>query len=214
MTQTGKALWGRGRGRPRLLGARPWWQWAVLALLAVAIGAASALWRARSHDKFGQAAGPWRVSLLAGSAQADALTRARVALGGLLALHRSETMYFLAGQDSQGRPLRRHCAYRVSGVAPQALWWSLTAYADDHFLFPDDQRRYSINSATAVLNDQGRFQVRVGQHPPAGTELPWLPTPGQGGLLLALRVYKPSAALQADPSRLDPPRIEEEAPCA
>jgi hypothetical protein len=186
----------------------------VLALLAVAIGAASALWRARSHDKFGQAAGPWRVSLLAGSAQADALTRARVALGGLLALHRSETMYFLAGQDSQGRPLRRHCAYRVSGVAPQALWWSLTAYADDHFLFPDDQRRYSINSATAVLNDQGRFQVRVGQPAPAGTELPWLPTPGQGGLLLALRVYKPSAALQADPSRLDPPRIEEEAPCA
>lgn len=193
---------------------RRWWLRGLLALLAVALGAASALWRAHSHDRFGQAAGPWRVSLLAGSAQADDLTRARVALGGLLALNQSETMYYVASHDSQGQPLRRRCSYRITGIVPQAAWWSLTAYADDHFLFPDDQRRYSINSATATLDERQQFKVRIGAHAPAATDLPWLPTPGEGGLLLTLRVYKPSAALQADPARLDPPRIEQERPCA
>lgn len=187
---------------------------AGLVLLALGMGVGSALWRAQGHDKFGQAAGPWRVSLLAGSAQADTLTRARVALGGLLALNQSETMYYVATHDSQGQPLRRHCVYRVSGATPQALWWSLTAYADDHFLFPDEQRRYSINSATAVLNEQGKFQAQVGRSPPASADLPWLPTPGEGGLILALRVYKPAAALKDDPARLDPPRIQQELPCA
>ena len=35
----------------------------------------------------------------------------------------------------------------------------------------------------------------------------WLPTPGDRGLVLALRVYNPDATLSADPLRLDPPRI-------
>ena len=93
----------------------------LAALLAggVALGLASAWWTVRPQAGFGSAAGPWRVSLLAGSAEADAATRARVAIGGLLALNRSETMYFVAMHDSAGRPLRSRCTYRVEGVPPE-----------------------------------------------------------------------------------------------
>lgn len=198
--------------RPRL------WPLAVGAAVAgVLLGLASAWWAVKHAASLGQAAGPWRVSLLAGSAQADALTRARVAFGGLLALNREETMYFVAAADSAGAPLRTRCAYRVSGTPPEARWWSLTAYADDFFLFADDQHRYSVNGATAALDAQGRFSVLTGPQPPAagpGAAVPWLPTPGDRGLVLTLRVYNPSAALQAQPQQMQPPRIEPVGACA
>lgn len=186
---------------------------AGLVMAGIALGLASAWWALRPQASLGAAAGPWRVSLLAGSAEADALTRARVAIGGLLALNRSETMYFVAAHDSAGQPLRTRCRYRVTGVPPQARWWSLTAYADDYFLFEDGAQRYSINGATARLDAQGRFTVWTGPQPPAAPDAAWLPTPGEHGLLLTLRVYNPAPALQAAPSSLDAPHIEPEGPC-
>lgn len=193
--------------------ARRWPLWLGLAVAGVLLGLASAWWAVTRAAQLGDAAGPWRVSLLAGSAQADALTRARVARGGLLALNREETMYFVASTDSAGAPLRSRCSYRVSGAPPEARWWSLTAYADDFFLFADDQHRYSVSSANAALDAQGRFALRTGPQPPAGATEPWLPTPGDRGLVLTLRVYNPSAALQAQPQSLQPPRIERQGAC-
>jgi hypothetical protein len=184
-----------------------------LVAAGVVLGLAGAAWQVRRGLSSGPAVGPWQVQLLAGSVDADALTRARVALGGLLALHRGETMYYLARHDSQGRALRSHCSWRVSGRAPAARWWSLTAYADDLFLFPDEQGRYSINGANARLDGQGRFTVLTGPQAPADGHPPWLPTPGDGGLVLALRVYNPGPALQADPLSLEPPRIEPVGAC-
>jgi hypothetical protein len=192
--------------------------------LGVAIGLTSA-WLAVRREA-GIAAGPWRASLLAGSADADAWTRARVAIGGLLALNREETMYYVATHDSAGAPLRSRCSYRVTGTPPAARWWSVTAYADDFFLFEAPQRRYSVNGETARLDARGRFAFLTGPSEPAGARPmqatatggtasaapapaePWLPTPGDRGLLLTLRVYNPEAALQAAPASLDPPRIE------
>lgn len=184
-----------------------------LLVCGVVLGLASAWWQARRGLASGPAVGPWQVQLQAGSMQADLLARARVAVGGLLALHRGETLYYLARQDNQGRALRSRCAWRVSGLAPAARWWSLTAYADDLFLFPDEQARYSINGATARLDSQGRFTVVLAAQPPADAATPWLPTPGDRGLVLALRIYNPGEALQSDPLSLVPPRIEPVGEC-
>ncbi len=193
---------------------------AGLVVAGIALGAAWTWSQLRLHSGFGVAAGPWQVNLLAGSPDADALTRTRVAIGGLLALNRDETMYFVASRDSEGQPLRARCRYRILGTPPQALWWSVTAYAQDLYLFADTQRRYSVNSATARLDAQGRFQVQTGPQPPAADtagltagHTAWLPTPGTGDLVLTLRVYHPTPALQADPGQLDAPRILSEAPC-
>ncbi len=49
--------------------------------------------------------GPWRTSLEAGSSQGDIYLRARVALHGLLALNRSETIYYTTATDGDGAAL-------------------------------------------------------------------------------------------------------------
>jgi hypothetical protein len=185
----------------------------VQLLLALALGLASAWGVLRSAANFGEAAGPWRVSLLAGSRDADLYTRARVAIGGLLALNRSETMYYLAHTDSAGAPLRSRCTYRVTGVPPAARWWSVTAYAEDFFLFPNEARRYSLNGSTAVLDGQGRFSFVSAPEPFVEGTVPWLPTPGDRGLMFTLRVYNPAPGLAAAPASLDPPRIEAMGAC-
>ncbi len=182
--------------------------------LALALGLGSAWGVLRSAEAFGAAAGPWHVSLLAGSADADPYTRARVALGGLLALNREETMYYVARTDSDGRRLRSRCTYRLTGTPPAARWWSVTAYAEDFFLFPNAERRWSVNGGNAPRDAAGRFGLVTAPERPATEGLPWLPTPGDRGLLFTLRVYHPEASLAAAPHRLDPPRIERIGDCA
>ena len=186
---------------------------ALAYVLAVAAGLASAWLVLADVSAHGVRAGAWRASTLAGSTGADIYTRARVALGGLLALNREETMYYVAGTDSAGAPLRSRCRYRVHGRAPAARWWSITAYDDEMFLFPDDESRYSY----APHRDRGaasvRFALTSGPTPPAGDGF-WLPTPGDRGLIFTLRLYNPDPALAAEPGRIEPPVIEPIGDCA
>jgi hypothetical protein len=192
-------------------GKRPRWRrWATalaLYLAAVALGLGSAWWVLKKAPWLGTSVtvGAWKTNLRAGSADADMYTRAAIALNGLLALGRDETMYFVAMHDDSGAALRAQCHYRVSGLPPHARWWSVTAYADDLFLFDAPNRHYSLNGDTAQLNGQGQFEFTTGPTTTGGSH--WLPTPGAGGLLLALRLYNPEPALQAAPATLIPPHI-------
>ncbi len=173
------------------------------------LGLGSAWLAVRSVSGYGASTGAWRASTLAGSPDADLYTRARVALGGLLALQREETMYYLASTDTQGKPLRSQCSYRVSGVPPRARWWSITAYADDMFLFDHPQRRYSVHGDNVTLDAHGRFALVTGQQRPAGSDsTPWLPTPGDRGVVFTLRLYTPERALVESPALLQAPVIE------
>ena len=117
----------------------------ALYLAAVALGLGSAWWVLRSAPAslHQVSVGAWVTSTLAGSPEADAYTRARVALEGLLAL--------------------------------------------------------------------GRFSLSTGPAPQPG--LHWLPTPGNRGVVLTLRLYHPSAGLQAAPAKLVAPAIRPYGPC-
>ena len=156
--------------------------------------------------------GAWQSNLRAGSPDADMYTRAFVAANGLLALDRDETMYFVASHDDAGRPLRSACNYRVEGLPPKARWWSVTAYADDMFLFDAPNRHYSLNATTAQLDNHGRFALTTGAQEQPGTF--WLPTPGKRGMVLTLRLYNPEPELQAAPGSLSPPSIQALGACA
>ena len=187
--------------------------------LAVAVGLGSAWAVLHSGSGFGVAAGPWQASTLAGSADADLYTRARVSLGGLLALSRAETMYYVAQTDSAGQPLRSRCTYRIEGLPPSARWWSITAYADDFHLFPAQDRRYSLNGGAAVLDAQGRFRlISTPDGPPAtsadGGPQGWLHTPGDRGLMFTLRLYNPDPGLAQSPASLVAPTIQAIGACA
>jgi hypothetical protein len=186
----------------------------TLYLGAVAMGMASAWWVLKHAPWMTTtvSVGAWKSNLRAGSPDADMYTRASVALNALLALGRDETMYFVATHDDSGRPLQSHCSYRVEGVPPQARWWSITAYAQDLFLFDAPNRQYSLNGTTAVLDSQGKFAFTTG--PRASQEGFWLPTPGQTKVILTLRLYNPSPTLQASPGSLQPPSIQALGACA
>lgn len=181
---------------------------------AVLVGLGSAWWVLKKAPWMSQTVqvGAWKTNLRAGSADADMYTRAYVALNGLLALGRDETMYFIALHDDTGRTLRSNCTYRVQGVPPRARWWSVTAYADDMFLFDAPNGQHSLNGKTAKLDGQGQFALTTG---PAETPgFFWLPTPKNHGVVLTLRLYNPEPVLQASPDSLVPPSIQLVGSCA
>ena len=82
-----------------------------LAILAGLIGGAmlAALLVFGPFEIGGTAAGPWKTNLLIGDSAASPTVRAAIARRGLLALNRSETVYFNATSDDSGQRLR---AYR------------------------------------------------------------------------------------------------------
>jgi len=192
-------------------------RWAVglgLYLSAAALGLGSAWWVLKKAPWLNKTVqvGSWRSNLLAGSPDADMYTRASIAVNGLLALGREETMYFVATADEAGRPLRSSCSYRIEGVPPKARWWSITAYADDMFLFDAPNRHYSLNGSTTKLDAQGHFSFTTGPAPSDNAH--WLPTPGQRGMVLTLRLYNPEPSLQASPASLMAPTIKRLGECA
>ena len=187
---------------------------AGIVLAALLLGLGSAWWVLKKATWMNRAVsvGAWSTSLEAGSARANLYTRAVVAMNGLLALGSQETMYFVARADDTGLPLRASCSYRISGVAPAARWWSITAYADDMFLFDAPNQHYSLNATTAALDAQGRFMLATGQQETPG--LFWLPTLGDRGLVLTLRLYNPDITVQKAPASLQVPSITPLGNCA
>ena len=152
----------------------------------------------------GIADGPWRTSLSIGSAGGDAATRARVALHGLLALSRAETIYYTAETDDAGRPLSGACSYRIAGRDPDTRWWSITAYGPDDYLIPNPARRYSVSKNSVARDAGGAFSADVSLQPhPAN----WIAV-GSGAFTLTLRLYNPGASVAADPAHAALPKIE------
>lgn len=186
----------------------------ALYLGAVALGLGSAWWVLKKAPWLNPSVevGAWRANLQAGSPDAGMYTRAGIALNALLALGRDETMYFVATRDDAGHALRAQCNYRITGVPPQARWWSITAYAQDLFLFDAPNGHYSLNGSTAALDAAGKFALGTGPSEQAGVY--WLPTPGSGALVLTLRLYNPAPTLQAAPQSLVAPAVQKVGSCA
>jgi hypothetical protein len=153
----------------------------------------------------GVANGPWHTSLLTGSAQSGLYLRAAVALHGLLALGRDETIYYTAVTDSTGDWLRAGCRYTLAGRDPPARWWSITAYDGDDYLIPGSHR-YSVTKNSVERAWDGSFAVTVAQDADTANAI----DAGNGAFSLTLRLYNPDPAVAADPARVALPGIHRE----
>ena len=150
----------------------------------------------------------WMGSKLAGSTAADPITRAKIAKGGLLALNRSETIYFTLTKDEHGRPLSDKCAYTLKGGAFPARWWSVTIYAADNYLPQNQDHAQSIDQTRAQLDPGGGWTVAVQlQRPQAGGAPNWISTWNAGKFSLTLRLYNPSQQAADDPRTIAFPQI-------
>jgi hypothetical protein len=179
-----------------------------LVAAGVALGVASlaaVLWIGQASGTV--AVGAWRTNTASGSPDADVYTRARVALVGLFALGRAETLYYVARVDDAGDPLDGRCDYRLEGRDLPARWWSITAYAPDSFLVPNDARVYSRSKSTVHRDADGAFVVRVSA---TAREGDFLPVPPDGAFDLTARLYNPDDAVQASPGAAALPRIVKE----
>ena len=147
--------------------------------------------------------GPWHTSTEVGSSKGGLYTRAAVALHGLLALKKSETLYYTTTTDSDGSPLHGACAYHLSGHDPDARWWSITAYGSDDYLIPNPAHRYSVSMNIIHRKPDGSFEVEISPRPGADN---WIPVVS-GPFTLILRLYNPGEDTAADPKRARLPAL-------
>lgn len=180
----------------------------ALLLCAILVGVVSAVWAARNQFASGGVRnGAWATNANIGSSGAGAYLRAGVALGGLLALEKSETVYYTAIHDDAGEPLRASCVYRIEGRDPATRWWSITAYGEDHFLIPGSGGRFSVDKTAVERGPDGRFVVVVGGEP---HERNWIASGAQDAarpFSLTLRLYNPDPVVVADLAGVELPRI-------
>lgn len=179
-------------------------KYVAIIVLGLLLGGGVGIWHIRSGGFGDTPIGPWLYSKLAGSVAADDQTRSVIALYGLLALPRSEALYFTAKSDSAGRPLDGRCHYRIDGAPLAARWWSITLYNPEGYLIPNRWHRHSIGSLAAQSDAAGRWQVHIAPEPRDTTTLP---TATRGGFDITLRAYRPSGQLLNDPRQVQLPTI-------
>lgn len=187
-------------------------------LVGIAAGSASALimsglWSTKEPMEFGDIRiDGWISDFAVGSHEASPYVRARVARHGLLALAKSEAVYFVRGTDDAGRRLTSDCDYRISGTDMPARWWSITLYNTADSMLPRNEDDALSVDATSIMRaneaTSGTWDATIAARRPASTDN-WISSRGADGFDLLLRLYEPSDALLAEPqATLPPPSVE------
>jgi hypothetical protein len=185
---------------------KTWHQFAVCIALSLGGGAAYAVQQVRSGLNDGLVSnGPWETGKSFGTLDASTLTRAKVALSGLLALPAKEAMYFTATRDSDGRKLDGRCTYDVRGGTLDGRWWSVTLYEGEGWLVKNAANRWSIPASSVTTDAQGRWSFTVSPDAQSGS---WLPTGSVKAFDLTLRLYHPSAGIIKSPEKAQLPIID------
>jgi hypothetical protein len=186
---------------------KPWARYTLAVTLGLAAGVSLAVYRVRGGLAAGQITnGPWATAKTYGSTDADALTRARVALSGLLALPAKEALYFTAKTDSAGQPLDGRCTYRLMGGAPVGAWWSVTLYEGAGWLVKNPVNRWSVGSGAFPGSRIKEWLIYVGPKPHGSDE--WIPTANVPNFDLTFRLYQAPAEIVDAPQKALLPRID------
>lgn len=183
-----------------------WHRYGICIALGLLGGSALAVQQVRGGLNDGMiAVGPWQTGKSFGTVDASTLTRAKVALSGLLALPSTEAMYFTAQTDSDGRPLDGRCNYVVRGGKLDGRWWSVTLYEGEGWLVKNAAERWSVPASAVAVDEAGRWSFVVSPTTQSGT---WLPTGSVPAFDLTLRLYHPSPITIKSPETAQLPTIE------
>ncbi|OCP24484.1 MULTISPECIES: DUF1214 domain-containing protein [unclassified Ensifer] len=137
----------------------------VALTLAIAFGGgiASAVWALKATVGFGSISiGPWVAFPEAQTENADPYAKAHRARAGELLYGGAEGLTFTAQTDDKGEKLSAACSYDVSGLTPQARFWTLyAANADGLPLRPGSDLPSAINSWTVLRAEDSSFTIHA-----------------------------------------------------
>ena len=179
-----------------------------LVLLGVALGLgslAAVVWKIAAP--YEEHYGPWHGTAIVGRVPGNPWERVATATRGLVGLPRTETIYLEASTDEDGRPFAPGCAYRFSGPALPARWWSLTPYDKSWELIPNPDGVYSVGSHNVTLDEHGRFTLLMHAAAAGPAELPLDDEPGT---FVVLRLYHPDPGVAERLAEIEWPRIARE----
>ncbi|MCY1281136.1 hypothetical protein D9M68_289640 [compost metagenome] len=155
---------------------------------------------------------PKRPLSLFGDRQALAGDYLRRAMGAALGIYGNsieEAFYTGTRLDSSGQPLVAGQKYRLRFAAdqlpPASEFWSLTLYdLPDRQLVDNPIDRYCLSSRDNLARDpDGSLTLLLQSEAPAERSN-WLPAPAKGPFFVALRLYGPTADVQAGKWRMPP----------
>lgn len=190
-----------------------WHRYMIGLVAGLAIGGGAA-WYAtgKAFSEGSLTQGIWSTALNYGLKNTDELTRAAVARRGLLALPKTETVYWAATRDTDGALLDGRCTYAMTGPALDSRWWSVTLYDKQGYLIDNAADIWSFSSAS--LSDAERKQGwRVTISPVRPAQGHWLPSPKDQNFELTLRLYNPGPSFIKNPAQAALPSLTKES-CA
>ncbi len=181
-------------------------KWIGIVIGGLVIGVASAMLVLGNGQLLGrEKSGGWFGNRNAGSSAADPYTRGIIAKIGLLALNRSETIYFQRYEDEKGARLDASCRYQLSGSALPTRWWSITIYAADNFLPVNGNDAQSIDATRVKRGADGRWTAVLSAT--RGDAANWVSSRNAGQFSLGLRMYNPEPGPRNDIAMIPFPTI-------
>ena len=119
----------------------------------------------------------------------DNLVTTQITIFALFALPSQEAVYLFAADDNDGNRLNGDNTYSLAGNIHdiKAEYWSITAYASDLYLIPNEANRYSFNRDNLETDSAGNFTIHLSADKSEGN---WLPLKKGGKFQLVLRLYK------------------------
>jgi hypothetical protein len=130
--------------------------------------------------------GDWTAWPKNGSTDIDPYALATIARSGELPVGTGDGVAFNARTDGTGKVFDGRCDYVISGMTPQARYWTVTLYDSDGRLIANSIGRYGFTSQEIARQPNGRFEIVISPRVRPGN---WLPTGGIDRFLLIWRLY-------------------------
>ena len=156
-------------------------------VVAAAIGLGSTWMAVTQGTAYGGVTiGAWTAWPKVGTRDIDPYARAMIARTGELPVGSGDGVAFYARSDDTGRVLDGRCDFLLSGITPQARYWTLALYDLQGKLVPNSMQRYGFTSQEIIRRSDGSFDLSVGPRARPGN---WLPTGAIERYVLVLRLY-------------------------
>jgi hypothetical protein len=140
----------------------------------------------QSNAYGGVSIGAWTAWPRTGTPGIDPYARAMFARSGELPIGSGDGVAFYARTDDSGQFLDGRCDTMLSGITPQARFWTMTLYDPEGRLVANSLQRQGFTSQEIIRRADGSFDITVGPRARPGN---WLPTGAIERYVLVLRLY-------------------------